>query len=487
MYFRFNCTKCDKSLRVREEHGGKKVRCPYCHHMQTVPMPQRTAAPTGEGEVSGGATTGSTSSGGGEIDRKSFVDGTEVGMLKSSIYAFLVTGLFYGVVTPLYLMYPKAYFPRLFAGSWVTYLTVFLTVWSVMILMMKWRKLNRQQESMLFDLLPNDIGTEITSDNVTKFQAHIAGLPIKPSGSFLVNRVTRGLEHFRVLRNSSEVAARLQSQSDIDATAVDSSYTLMKVFVWAIPILGFIGTVIGIGGAVGGFATGMDNASDISALKDSLGVVTGGLGTAFDTTLVALVLSMFVMFPMSSMQKSEEDLLNWVDEYCNENLLKRLKDRAAGSLTDGDGRPDDDALRRAIDTAMIKHHAELKTWTLKLEKIGSALTEQVLKGWKDVDSKIAERQDQTFKNAERLDLTLTEMVDRARNSQVDMAASIKDSADIMTAEFSELQKGLGALNNLLAELGEKQVVVKVERPPADEVDVVPERGGWSLFGRRNGR
>jgi len=57
-----------------------------------------------------------------------------------------------------------------------------------------------------------------------------------------------------------------------------------------------------------------------------LGQVTGGLSEAFDTTLVSLIFSLFVMFPTSVMQKNEEDLLNKVDEYCNEYFLKRLRE-----------------------------------------------------------------------------------------------------------------------------------------------------------------
>ena len=54
-------------------------------------------------------------------------------------------------------------------------------------------------------------------------------------------------------------------------------------------------------------------------------LVNSQVNTAM-TTLIALVMSLIVMFPTSSLQKMEEDLLNWVDEYCNENLLKRLDD-----------------------------------------------------------------------------------------------------------------------------------------------------------------
>ena len=118
----------------------------------------------------------------------------------------------------------------------------------------------------------------------------------------------------------------LKSQSEIDATMVDSSYVLIKVFIWAIPILGFIGTVLGISDAVSSFGGEMGAAADIEKIKEQLGQVTGGLSEAFDTTLVSLIFSLFVMFPTSVMQKNEEDLLNKVDEYCNEYFLKRLRE-----------------------------------------------------------------------------------------------------------------------------------------------------------------
>lgn len=227
---------------------------------------------------------------------------------------------------------------------------------------------------------------------------NIRELPVRPSESFLVNRVLRGLEHFRILRDSSEVVGRVGSQSDIDANEVDSSYTLLKVLVWAIPILGFIGTVQGIGMAVGSFAATMQAANDMSALKESFNEVTGGLATAFDTTLLALLLSMLIMFPMSSLQKAEQDLLNWVDEYCNENLFKRLKGESSGAAESG---VDSKALQTAIDAAMANHHAELRTWTKKLETIGETLTQHVAKGWAKLEEQSQSRQSQTMKQLQQ--------------------------------------------------------------------------------------
>ena len=202
--------------------------------------------------------------------------------------------------------------------GWVPYLLSYLACWAFAILILKRQKLKKQENVMQFKLLPEDISVDIREDNLNQFYAHIKRLGFDPKQSFLLTRIFRGLEHFSVRKNHAETAEMLKSQSEIDATMVDSSYVLIKVFIWAIPILGFIGTVLGISEAVASFGGEMGAAADIEVIKEQLGQVTGGLSEAFDTTLVSLIFSICVMFPMSVMQKNEEDLLNQVDEYCNE-------------------------------------------------------------------------------------------------------------------------------------------------------------------------
>ena len=210
--------------------------------------------------------------------------------------------------------------------GWVPYVLTYLACWSFAILFFKHRKLKSQQNVMQFKLLPEDISQDIREDNLNEFYAHIKRLGFEPQQSFLLTRILRGIEHFSVRKNHTETADMLKSQSEIDATMVDSSYVLIKVFIWAIPILGFIGTVLGISEAVSSFGGEMGAAADIEKIKEQLGQVTGGLSEAFDTTLVSLIFSLFVMFPTSVLQKNEEDLLNKVDEYCNEYFLKRLRE-----------------------------------------------------------------------------------------------------------------------------------------------------------------
>ncbi len=126
--------------------------------------------------------------------------------------------------------------------------------------------------------------------------------------------------------SAPDVIDQLASQSQLDANAVESSYTMVRVFIWAIPLLGFIGTVVGISAAVAGFSDSVASAVDLDVMKQSIGTVTMGLGVAFDTTLLALVMSIVIMLPTTSLQKAEEDFLSRVDAYCDERLGRRLDD-----------------------------------------------------------------------------------------------------------------------------------------------------------------
>ena len=172
----------------------------------------------------------------------------------------------------------------------------------------------------------------------------------------MLKRILRGLEHFKARESNPEVASMMNMQSEIDAGKISGSYTLVKVFLWAIPIMGFIGTVLGISTAIAGLAGGLgEMGGDMDRLMDQLTNVTVGLGVAFDTTLVALCMSIVLSFPASSMQKAEEDLLAEVDGYCLENLLKRLSD--AGGVSDVAGNTR--SLVNALAPALAENQQDL--------------------------------------------------------------------------------------------------------------------------------
>lgn len=209
--------------------------------------------------------------------------------------------------------------------SYIPYYTIFLTCWSLAILFIKWRKLVLQRRALSVLILPKDpnfILTPITAREILDNIYHVADFPSK---FLLLDRVTRSLSNLKNLGNVSDVAEGLTSQAENDEAYLNSTYTILKGFVWAIPVLGFIGTVLGLAQSVGGFGDVVAQGASVEVLKSSLGGVTAGLGTAFETTLIALVAALIVQLLMSLIQGQEEHFLDECSDYCHRNIISKLK------------------------------------------------------------------------------------------------------------------------------------------------------------------
>lgn len=99
-------------------------------------------------------------------------------------------------------------------------------------------------------------------------------------------------------------------QTEIEGARSAGRYTLMRLFVWAMPILGFIGTVLGIGLAVGEFSSFLTgDIEELETVKRELSKVSTGLSFAFDTTLLGLAGSLIGMIVVSGVQALDEGLL----------------------------------------------------------------------------------------------------------------------------------------------------------------------------------
>jgi hypothetical protein len=99
---------------------------------------------------------------------------------------------------------------------------------------------------------------------------------------------------------------------------------MVRIIIWAIPILGLLGTVIGITIAVANL--------NPQTLEESMTKVTHGLGVAFDHTATALALTMLLMFVKSGVERTEDSVLARVDARVSKELVGRFQRSA----------PDDD-------------------------------------------------------------------------------------------------------------------------------------------------
>ncbi len=86
-------------------------------------------------------------------------------------------------------------------------------------------------------------------------------------------------------------------------------YVVPRYINWAIPILGFIGTVLGISLAADGIQSIVGAKTSLGDLSTELGQAIAPLGIAFDTTLIALSLSVFLTLLQIALQRWEDGVL----------------------------------------------------------------------------------------------------------------------------------------------------------------------------------
>lgn len=482
MFFTMKCPECQKSLKVRSELIGRKARCPYCHNTIAVAASEPATLAVAQSKDSpqpGPVDAGGTSSIARSSALLSVAADTDVQLLFHTLAGLAGTILFYLLLWPFAWSDGRlTYLGRLFIGTstmsqggWVPIVEVFLFFWAIGMLVEKWLKIRRQERALLYDVLPASIGETISLTNIDRFLDHIRTLPKDAVGSFLVTRCVRGLEHFRVRKSAPDTATMLASQSELDASSVDSSYTMFHVFIWAIPILGFLGTVIGVSTAVGSFTGTLEGSSDISALKTALKGITGGLATAFDTTLVALAMAMLLTFPVSALQKHEGDLVGSVDEYTNENLLRRLDDGLDGGAERGMGGSRTEA-RKVFEEILGPHRAQLDAWSERLGTIGVDLAEQVRAGWADVNATLLSEHERQAERIGRIDglvarteENLAAVAADATAARERAAASLAHAAAGVESYTDALTRAITGLSTALARLEGRQIVVETLPPP----------------------
>lgn len=413
-----SCPKCSTALSVTEEHLGQQVQCPACQ--------SRFAVPNEVASSGGGASKNPERTGWEEGDH------ANVSFGKSLLIGAGISILF------LFMMFPfkSTRLGELFLDrGWVNWTETFLFCWGIVILVMKWKKNQSQSQAVLLNLFPEHLGKEIHAGNVGEFIDNIYRVPLTLRDSLIVNRIRKALELFESRTNNGEVGAYLNTQSDIDANRSTGSYSLVRVFLWAIPILGFIGTVIGLSVAVGSLAMG-DNA-DPEALKSSINSLTSGLGTAFDTTLLGLVLSILMSFPLAAVQKKEDETLTMIDAFCVEELLPKLNDSRTlvgdELIQQADSIPQLVAsLARAHETFLVN----LNESTRQMTYVGELMQDRL-----DDHKKVVEG-------------SFTDAVSRMSKSSSDIFIKSHSQLELT---FQNIAHGVESMNRALKDLGEKQI------------------------------
>lgn len=244
---------------------------------------------------------------------------------------FLAAGLFtilffVAVVYGLNRIESTQFIAEMFLRGPIPIPIVFLSFWCAAILLVKKKKLAYQRLALDLKPFPEEPDFLLNSKTAEEILSEVHRQVDDTRHFVLFNRLERALSNLRNIGRISDVSDILQTQADYDEGHQESSYRLINGFIWAIPVLGFIGTVLGLSSAIGGFGDTLAVAGeDINALKDSLGGITGGLSTAFETTLIALVAALIIQVWMTFMQQKESIFLDECSDYCHAHVVSRLR------------------------------------------------------------------------------------------------------------------------------------------------------------------
>lgn len=247
---------------------------------------------------------------------------TQANSLLALVFGLLLAGAFYAALllapgSRLYgMFYERGPVPPLIAA---------LTGWCAAILLAKRAKLGVQRGALRRRVVADDPHYVITPGTVQRVMVEVYRSVDEPKRFVLFNRIAHALSNLKNLGRVTDVDEILRGQAEQDESIVETSYGLVRGVIWAIPTLGFIGTVLGLSGAIGGFGEVLGAAEDIDALTESLRGVTSGLSTAFDTTLEALVAAVVLHGWYTMLYKAELEFLDDCGEYCQTHVVTRLR------------------------------------------------------------------------------------------------------------------------------------------------------------------
>lgn len=162
--------------------------------------------------------------------------------------------------------------------------------------------------------------------DVPRLLQQLEQLPESSQQSYLGRRLRDALSFVRRQGDAGELNEQLKYLADLDVARQHESFSLVRIITWATPMLGFLGTVIGITRALGDLDANQ-LATDIQGAMDSL---LSGLYVAFDTTALALSLSIVLMFVMFAIDRLETQLLAQVDLRAEEALVGRFEQIGSG-------------------------------------------------------------------------------------------------------------------------------------------------------------
>jgi biopolymer transport protein ExbB/TolQ len=191
-------------------------------------------------------------------------------------------------------------------------------MWAMLILGYKAYLVRRERKLLERELIHVPEGIKVLPEDAKDYARQVESLPPEDQPMLVVRALQRALDRFAATRSIRDSAETSRAVCDSEMERLDSGLAMIRYIAWAIPAIGFIGTVRHIGDAL------------LQANKAVTGDITGvtsDLGIAFNATFIALLLTIVLMFFLHTLQQSQEKLVHDTDHWIDQHLIRHMQVR----------------------------------------------------------------------------------------------------------------------------------------------------------------
>lgn len=191
-------------------------------------------------------------------------------------------------------------------------------VWAMLIIGYKALLVRRERKLLDRELIHVPEGIKVLPEDAKDYARQLEELPPEDQPRLVVRVLQRTLDRFAATRSIRDSAETSRVVCDSEADRLDSGLAMIRYIAWAIPAIGFIGTVRHIGDAL---------LQAHKAVTGDITNVTSSLGIAFNATFVALSLTIVLMFFLHQLQQSQESFVHDTDHWIDQRLIRHMQVR----------------------------------------------------------------------------------------------------------------------------------------------------------------
>ena len=191
-----------------------------------------------------------------------------------------------------------------------------LMLWAMSLMGYKAWQTVRERQVFGLDLIQAGEGVSILPQDAREYSRPIQALPQTTRDLLLPRALLTALHRFGSTGNIQDVSSAIRTICESESERLESELSMIRYITWAIPSIGFLGTVRGIGQALG---------QAHQAVQGDISGVTQSLGVAFNSTFVALLISILIMFLLHQLQLAQERSVQDAEDYCDQQLVRNLK------------------------------------------------------------------------------------------------------------------------------------------------------------------